>query len=102
MLHFLKTEPNKTWDDLKTRKGRFYVKKSVMEKDYKLLMSHVFSKTLITRAEYRLFDDVIEYEGVSTLFHPVDVGCVIPEYVFKVHKKGLSPVVTAELANDCT
>ena len=69
--------------DILSRKGSFRISRDVVMKPNRTLFNFM-SNFLVTRAEYLLPEDCLEYFALSPIFKPVDVGSVIPYYDFEI------------------
>lgn len=70
--------------------GNFKITKELIECASEELFS-LFSKIIIVRCEY-VYPDLFEYRGYSEMFEPIKKGCLIPEYIFNITKKGTGKI----------
>jgi hypothetical protein len=68
-----------TKDTLKYRPGQFSIKRQILDDDPGIAMN-IMGECIITRAEYILAADEVEYMGNSLLFDPLESGEVVPWY----------------------
>lgn len=68
------------------RYGNFKISKKLIEMQPEAVRG-VMAKCIITRAEFVLSSDCIEYTAISELFKPVRWGEQIPNYDITVNEK---------------
>ena len=77
-----------TMISLKKRKGWFKVSDCLFDEPINIDFFIFMGNFLVIRAEHHWGEGHFIYHAISTLFSPVDEGCIIPEYTFKIEKKG--------------
>lgn len=71
-----------------TRRGRFTVSRDFLEASGRDLARVLFAHVVVTRVEYDLGRDLIEYTGCSELFEPIPDGALAPEYTITFKRVG--------------
>jgi hypothetical protein len=72
-----------TKDTLKYRAGQFNIKRQMLDEDPGIVMK-IMSECIITRAEYILAADEVEYMANSLLFDPLENGELVPWYTITI------------------
>jgi hypothetical protein len=72
-----------TKDTLKSRAGQFVINRSILDEEPGIAMK-IMSACIITRAEYILSADRVEYMANSLLFDSLEPGECVPWYTITV------------------
>lgn len=72
---------------MQNRIGKFRITDHIAEFGLGELMSKVFSKVFIVRAEHLSYAECTEYVGYSELFKPQQQGSELEDYIFEAKKE---------------
>ena len=72
-----------TKDTLKYRPGQFSIRRQILDDDPGIAMK-IMSECIITRVEYILAADEVEYMANSLLFDPLENGELVPWYTITI------------------